>query len=657
MEVRSKTTNKISTECICMETREKHVNISECHRRHSEGGHEITKYVPEEIPRDTICTCSEKTQTIPEKESSTVGCHQINKKKISNDRSDIYLTNIPNTELLETLDPELISKGKGLYPFWDPSLTDEYRKSWLPLKTECVASPLKLSNGCVNGQKQKSWFSTRSIKLRKRSLQRTSLRSYRYSVVDGTDEDVINTKKKKKVNDYVVRKIRVFPTTAQKSTMKKMAGTCRFLYNKTSQMIRDKEIPFSSIEEWKEMENKRRKEHDRKETEKRTEKGKKLKEQYYLQKELPIKNRTQFNKKWLETIKKFNSTPRVPYPEVTEPWENDIYMRDFMNPTTCDFFRKHPWLKETPYDTREAAIKEAIANHKACKTNKKRKNIKKFKSPFRKKKSKRWSFLVAHETLKYDTMFASKKFGKLRVSQPELLKPKYTIDFRLSKDDTRYYMILPDTYKQHEIAPDSQRSEVMSIDPGVIYRHCIYDTKGYVHFIGKNDISRIFRLCLSIDRKISMKASPSVNHLRRRRIGKQQSKTSFKIQNLKREIDNKTILFLVKSTRTILLPPFDVHSMVAKKTRNITSKTARSLMCWGHGAFKEKLKLRAKREGVKVLIVPEDYTSKTCGCCGSLCGIIGRDRVFQCRDCGFVCDRDVNGARNIYLRAIRRRTV
>ena len=129
MEVRSKATNKISTECICMETREKRVNTSECHRRHSEGGHEITKYVPEEILRDTICTCSEKTRTIPEKESSTVGCHQTNKKKISNDRSDIYLTNIPNTELLETLDPELISKGKGLYPFWDPSLTDEYRKS------------------------------------------------------------------------------------------------------------------------------------------------------------------------------------------------------------------------------------------------------------------------------------------------------------------------------------------------------------------------------------------------------------------------------------------------------------------------------------------------------------------------------------------------
>ena len=50
---------------------------------------------------------------------------------------------------------------------------------------------------------------------------------------------------------------------------------------------------------------------------------------------------------------------------------------------------------------------------------------------------------------------------------------------------------------------------------------------------------------------------------------------------------------------------------------------------------------------VRVNIVDEAYTSKTCGCCGVLNETLGGSKKFHCKSCGTAVDRDVNEARNI----------
>jgi IS605 OrfB family transposase len=65
--------------------------------------------------------------------------------------------------------------------------------------------------------------------------------------------------------------------------------------------------------------------------------------------------------------------------------------------------------------------------------------------------------------------------------------------------------------------------------------------------------------------------------------------------------------------------------------------------------FKQLLSYKANWEGIRVLTVPEAYTSQMC----SRCGVRGQ-RVagrFSCSKCGLVCDADVNGAWNIGKRA------
>jgi hypothetical protein len=85
------------------------------------------------------------------------------------------------------------------------------------------------------------------------------------------------------------------------------------------------------------------------------------------------------------------------------------------------------------------------------------------------------------------------------------------------------------------------------------------------------------------------------------------------------------------------------------------SKTVRQMSFLSHYKFKQRLIAKAAVRGVKVLVVSEHYTSKTCGSCGRLKEDLGSAKTFRCDHCAAVLDRDCNGARNILLRAIRRR--
>ncbi len=120
-----------------------------------------------------------------------------------------------------------------------------------------------------------------------------------------------------------------------------------------------------------------------------------------------------------------------------------------------------------------------------------------------------------------------------------------------------------------------------------------------------------------------------------------------KIKNLINEIHHKTAYFLCKIFDVIFLPSFESSRMVTK----LHSKTARAMLTWAHYRFAEFLKHKAGEYGTRVVRVFEAYTSKTCSVCGKIHNI-GSKKVMDCTACGTVLDRDVNGARGIFLRAL-----
>ena len=93
--------------------------------------------------------------------------------------------------------------------------------------------------------------------------------------------------------------------------------------------------------------------------------------------------------------------------------------------------------------------------------------------------------------------------------------------------------------------------------------------------------------------------------------------------------------------------------MVKKVKRKLTTKTARALVTLSHYRFKQMLKHQASKSGCIVVDVTEEYTSKTCSKCGHIHTKLGGSKKFKCPECGHTLDRDVNGAFNILLKALR----
>ena len=48
-------------------------------------------------------------------------------------------------------------------------------------------------------------------------------------------------------------------------------------------------------------------------------------------------------------------------------------------------------------------------------------------------------------------------------------------------------------------------------------------------------------------------------------------------------------------------------------------------------------------------ICTEEFTSKTCTRCGQI-NEVGGSEIYKCSGCKLTLDRDINGARNIYLK-------
>lgn len=119
----------------------------------------------------------------------------------------------------------------------------------------------------------------------------------------------------------------------------------------------------------------------------------------------------------------------------------------------------------------------------------------------------------------------------------------------------------------------------------------------------------------------------------------------WKVRDLIDEIHNKLALTLCRLFDVVYIPTFETHDMISK----LRHKTSRAMLGWAHYRFKMKLKSKAEEYSCKVVDCTEEYTSKTCGNCGKISSIGGKE-VWTCKHCGCVHDRDINGARNILFK-------
>lgn len=144
--------------------------------------------------------------------------------------------------------------------------------------------------------------------------------------------------------------------------------------------------------------------------------------------------------------------------------------------------------------------------------------------------------------------------------------------------------------------------------------------------------------------------------IRTKSLGRKKDKITRKITklrkrifNLKKELIHQSASYITNNYSIVLMPKLETQEISRLETT--TKYLAREITCTSHCTFFNHLKYKCKEKGVRFLHVNEDYTSQTC----NKCGFKQKDEkeIHECSNCNYRCDRDVNGAFNILLKAIR----
>ncbi len=295
------------------------------------------------------------------------------------------------------------------------------------------------------------------------------------------------------------------------------------------------------------------------------------------------------------------------------------------------------WLKETNSQSLQAALLDldtAYSNFF-----KGRADFPKFK-----RKSNRGSFNVPQNVIVSDGRLIIPKFKegiKIKLHRDLVGTIKQaTVSFTPSG---KYFVsILCGTKEKIPTKPKVTEEKSVGIDLGI--KDFLVTSEGEV--IGNHKFLRksVQRLKV-LQRRASKKKKGSSN---RQKANRRVAILHEKIANQRQDFLHKTSTKLIRENQTICLEDLNVKGMV----QNHNLAQAISDVSWGE--FNRMLEYKAEWYGVNILRIGRFApSSKTCSC-----GVINKelklsDRVWECKSCGRVNERDHLAARNIKKFALK----
>lgn len=122
-------------------------------------------------------------------------------------------------------------------------------------------------------------------------------------------------------------------------------------------------------------------------------------------------------------------------------------------------------------------------------------------------------------------------------------------------------------------------------------------------------------------------------------------------KNYLHQISNRIVKSLVRDNTEVLCME-DLTDLRETQTKKHTTEGEKELRfnlnnCYPYAMFQGMLQYKCVRNGIRVKLVNPAYTSQKCSKCGSLHTRRPAQSRFECLDCGFHLNADLNGARNI----------
>lgn len=496
-------------------------------------------------------------------------------------------------KLLKKLTQDSVLKENSSKPYWNGFSEEKSKELWLPIKANCS----KLETECLDQFSKnlatKTWFSTT---FQAQNQLNSSLE---------IDKSYVKKKSRK-------RKVK-----------------------------KKKKVSKEVNEEWtedKEVEN----------NDKSKQRVPKIIEEYNA-----IKLRIYPNFEQKQTLRRWFGIHRLIYNKCLDyAKENNVYkinkyvlkdIRDLII-NNDNYERENRWMLEVPYEIRDNALRDLKNNYNSNVAKMENGNNNRFNIKFKSRNdtdsiqvlSKYWNTTRGM----YSGVFTS------RMKCERALPKKLNHTCRLIRTKTnKYYLCIPRLIKnKSKNTQNNINSKVISLDPGVRTFQTGYDPKGLIVNIGEEDVNKLLRLAHYKNKLQGRIATlPSVKS---KRIKKAFVMLSERIQNLVNELHKKTSIWLCKNYNQIVVSRLNFHSF-----KRMSKKNRAKMAILSHCRFVDRL-INKSREftNCQVIVVTEEYTSKTCSCCGKINDKLGSSKTFNCEKCKNVFDRDSNGARGILLK-------
>lgn len=228
-----------------------------------------------------------------------------------------------------------------------------------------------------------------------------------------------------------------------------------------------------------------------------------------------------------------------------------------------------------------------------------------------------------------------------KIGQKILKKINISRETRLKKENNEWFLcILYDATKQ----VSQVQTKLCALDPGVRKFQTIYSEEKVTTIVPHDSL--IEKLYKRLDGLQTLRKKYTISQ---QSYNKKRCRIQSKLNCLVDDMHYKTISFLVKNYTSILLPSFESQEMV--RSRKLNKSTKRKMMIYSFYKFQQRLIHKCSLStNTSVTIVNEAYTSQTCGYCGNLKKTSAE--IIHCKKCDNIFDRDINGSRNIYLKYV-----
>lgn len=302
------------------------------------------------------------------------------------------------------------------------------------------------------------------------------------------------------------------------------------------------------------------------------------------------------------------------------------------------------WYREVPYQVKKIAVRDCTASF-ITGAKKTKKSGEKFELHHRGKHDPKQSCFIPKSALNQQGIYYTIA-GNLKFAEREYLQNEHG-DCRLLKEYGRWYIIVPLPFEKSVTVTENQG--IVALDPGVRSFLTYFSDDGHFGQFGNRCVERLIGLELKVDALKSIRSHTRDKH-KKCNLSRSINRAKARIADLVDELHWKCAVYLASNYSVIFLPTYETSEMVQKGKRKLRKGVVRAMNALSPYKFSVRLEEKCKEYGCRLIRCNEAYTSKTNSFTGELMNIGSREWF---KYDGVTVNRDINGARNILIRAMR----